>query len=537
MKKIGSDYQDLAGETSLNNEVVPVKVDFKSITDIREKMSNNSRLALPWISVVTTLTILGSSSEVLALQRGDNNAQVKNVQSCLRRLGHFNGPVNGNFGSITEAAVKKFQRANGISDIGKVGPRTQAALQRRCGSRSRTVSANDCQRGLRSGCDGAEVRTLQRNLRRVGVYNGPVTGRFRELTKNAVIRFQRQQGINPIGIYGPQTQAAMRRALARAVNPPVSPPTTPTSRGRFCDFRTEVIRLGCRSEWVRQMQQRLKDLRYFQGTPTGYFGEITQRAVINFQRDNRLPATGTVGRRTWNAMNGFPMTTLPPTAPPPINTSILTVGSRGSQVTTLQQNLKQLNYFYGNPTGFYDKSTQDAVLRFQQSYGLPMTGNVDQRTSQAIFQVLRSRGGMGGGSDFEPIYPGENNQRVEKLQKRLLELGLLKANPTGYFGPFTREGLLAFQRYRGLSETGFVDEQTWEKLGFSSSREKRYVVVIPLQNPDTYNRILQYLPSARVGKSRLGDFVNAGEYNQRNEAQRQSQFLRQQGFDARVEYF
>ena len=105
-------------------------------------------------------------------------------------------------------------------------------------------------------------------------------------------------------------------------------------------------------------------------------------------------------------------------------------------------------------------------MRFQQSYGLPMTGNVDQRTSQAISQVLRSRGrGMGGSSDFEPIYPGENNPRVEKLQKRLLELGLLKANPTGYFGPFTREGLLAFQRYQGLSETGFVDEQTWKKTG------------------------------------------------------------------------
>ena len=168
-------------------------------------MSNNSRLALPWISVATTLAILGSSNEVLALQRGDNNAEVRNVQSCLRRLRHFNGPVNGNFGSMTEAAVRKFQRANGISDIGKVGPRTQAALQRNCASRRRTVSANDCQRGLRSGCDGAAVRELQRNLRRLGVYNGPVTGRFRELTRNAVISFQRRNGIDPIGVVGPQT--------------------------------------------------------------------------------------------------------------------------------------------------------------------------------------------------------------------------------------------------------------------------------------------------------------------------------------------
>ena len=530
MKKIGSDYQDLAEVTPLNNGVVPVKVDFKLIADICKKMSNNSRLALPWISVVTTLTILGSSTEVLALQRGDNNSQVKNVQSCLRRLGHFNGPVNGNFGSITEAAVKKFQRANRIPAIGKVGPRTQAALQRKCGRRrGNRVSAYDSQRGLRYGCNGAAVTRLQQNLKRFGFYNGPVTGRFRELTRNAVVNFQRRNGINPIGIVGPQT----RRAISLALNPSpreqvVNPPGNTNLPGRYCDYNREVIGIGCRSEWVRQLQQRLKALNYFNGNPTGYFGQITRNAVIRFQQDNRLPPTGSVGRRTWAAMNQI-------TPPPMIQPlGILRVGSRGSQVTTLQRNLKQLNYFYGNPTGFYDKSTQDAVFRFQQSYGLPMTGNVDPRTSQAIFQVLRSRGG---GSDFEPIYPGDNNQRVEKLQKRLLELGLLKANPTGYFGPFTREGLLAFQKYRGLSETGFVDEQTWEKLGFSSSRQKRYVIVIPLRNRDTYNRILQYIPSAQVGKSRLGDFVNAGEYNQRNEAQRQSQFLRQQGFDARVEYF
>ncbi|MGB7377529.1 MAG: peptidoglycan-binding protein [Rivularia sp. (in: cyanobacteria)] len=531
MKKIGSDYQNLVEETPSHNQLVPVKVDFKLFTDICEKMSNNSRLTLPWISLVTTLTILGSSSEVLALQRGDNNSQVKNVQSCLKRLGYFNGPVNGNFGPMTENSVKRFQQASRISAIGKVGPRTQAALQRRCGSGGRTVSANDCQRGLRSGCDGTAVRELQQNLRTLGVYNGPVTGRFRQLTRNAVVNFQRRNGINPIGVAGPQTQRAIRLALN---SQPVNPPSNKTPIGRSCDYRTEIIGFGCQGDWVRQLQQRLKALNYFNGNPTGYFGEVTTNAVLRFQQDNRLPTTGTVDAITWGRIVNSSPTVTTPILPD----SIITVGSRGSQVITLQQNLKQLGYFYGNPDGVYDRSTQDAVVRFQQSYGLPTTGNVDGRTSQTILQVLRSRGGgMGGSSDFEPIYPGENSPKVEKLQKRLLELGLLKANPTGYFGPLTREGLLAFQRYQGLSETGFVDEQTWQKLGFNSSRDKRYVIVVPLRSPDIYNRVLQYIPSAQVGKSRLGDFVNAGEYNERDVAQRQSQFLRDRGLDARVEYF
>lgn len=499
-------------------------------------MLKNSRLALPVISVATTLTVLGSYSEALALERGDNNSEVKNVQSCLKRLGYFNGPVNGNFASMTEAAVREFQRREGISAIGKVGPKTQAALRRRCVSNrsNNRVSDNDCRRGLRSGCDGAAVRQLQRDLRNLKVYNGPVTGRFRELTKEAVVRFQRQKGINPIGIVGPRTREAIRLALnPRRANPPTPPGRTVT--GRFCDYRREIISIGCRGDWVRQLQQRLKVLNYFNGNPTGYFGNITRTAVARFQQNNRLPTTGSVDARTWAAMNRTALpTTIPPTTPPP---GFLGMGSRGSQVRTLQQNLKQLNYFYGVPTGFFDDSTREAVMRFQRDYQLPMTGSVNPRTSEAISSVLRSRGGRGGGSDFEPIYPGDNNPRVQKLQERLSELGLLKANPTGYFGPFTREGLLAFQRYQGLQETGFADEQTWERLGFSDSREKRYVVVIPLQNPDIYNQVLQYVPNSRVGKSKLGDFVNAGEYNQQGEAQRQSRFLRDRGFDARVEFF
>lgn len=530
MKKIGSDYQDLVEEALSSNQAIPMEVDFKLFVNICGKMFENSRLTLPLISVVTSLTMLGSSSAALALQRGDNNSEVRNVQSCLKRLGYFNGPVNGNFGSMTEAAVRKFQQASRISAIGKVGPKTQAALQRRCARSG--VSKNDCRRGLRSGCDGAAVRTLQRNLRTLRVYNGPVTGKFRELTKNAVIKFQRQKGINPIGIVGPRTREAIRLGL----NPPVKPRPDPTPQtGRFCDYRTEVISIGCRSQWVRQMQQRLKDLGYFRGNLTGYFGEVTRNSVVSFQQNNRLPVTGIVDSRTWGMMSSPNNSQiLPPILPPP--NSFLGVGSRGPQVTILQQNLTRLRYFYGVPTGVFDRSTEDAVRRFQQDYRLPVTGNVDPATSRAIDTVLRSRGG----SDSIQLQIGDDNQRVKKLQEALRERGLLTVIPTGYFGDLTRNGVIAFQRYQGLPVTGIVNEQTWKKLGLSSSRqkrEKRYVVVIPLGNSDIYNQVRQLLPSAKVEESRLGKYVNAGEYNQRSEAQRLSEILRDRDFDARVEYF
>ena len=58
----------------------------------------------------------------MLLQRGDNNAEVKQLQAKLGLE-----PV-GNFGPKTEDAVKAFQTKNGLTADGKVGPTTWAKI-------------------------------------------------------------------------------------------------------------------------------------------------------------------------------------------------------------------------------------------------------------------------------------------------------------------------------------------------------------------------------------------------------------------------
>ena len=58
----------------------------------------------------------------MLLQRGDNNAEVKQLQAKLGLE-----PV-GNFGPKTEEAVKAFQAKNGLTADGKVGPTTWAKI-------------------------------------------------------------------------------------------------------------------------------------------------------------------------------------------------------------------------------------------------------------------------------------------------------------------------------------------------------------------------------------------------------------------------
>jgi peptidoglycan hydrolase-like protein with peptidoglycan-binding domain len=66
------------------------------------------------------------------LKRGMNNAEVKQLQLKLQQLGYFSKTTiaNGNFGPATETAVKAFQKANKLDQVGYVGVGTRAALNK-----------------------------------------------------------------------------------------------------------------------------------------------------------------------------------------------------------------------------------------------------------------------------------------------------------------------------------------------------------------------------------------------------------------------
>jgi len=95
---------------------------------------------VPRTPVSTTTTTMSSSTPSMpisvptytftrALTLGSTGTEVKNLQSLLRELGHFDHPSNtGYFGPVTVSAVKRFQKAKGIDQLGIVGPMTRRAL-------------------------------------------------------------------------------------------------------------------------------------------------------------------------------------------------------------------------------------------------------------------------------------------------------------------------------------------------------------------------------------------------------------------------
>jgi len=76
--------------------------------------------------------------------------------------------------------------------------------------------------------------------------------------------------------------------------------STPTAEEEY--VTSAVLRQGARGSDVKEMQRRLKQWGYYNGSVDGIFGTGTRSAVILFQKKNGLKADGIVGKETFKAL-------------------------------------------------------------------------------------------------------------------------------------------------------------------------------------------------------------------------------------------
>ena len=130
------------------------------------------------------------------LRQGSSGEAVRQLQIALAELGHDPGPVDGQFGSRTEAAVKAFQHARGIAADGVVGPVTWRNIDE---------AAEFDEPILRVGSTGLPVRRAQSRLTLAGFNTGGVDGIFGRQTEAGVKALQQARGLTVDGIVGPNT--------------------------------------------------------------------------------------------------------------------------------------------------------------------------------------------------------------------------------------------------------------------------------------------------------------------------------------------
>src|SRR6185437_2734456 len=146
-----------------------------------------------------------------SLRRGDRSGSVAEIRAALAALGLLDNPdadlstgkhvAPDLFDDGLDEAVRAFQQHRGLLVDGIVGAATYRALQ----EASYRLGARTLHHQFGAPMYGDDVASLQSRLQDLGFYTGLVDGHFGLHTHNALMSYQREYGLTPDGICGPDT--------------------------------------------------------------------------------------------------------------------------------------------------------------------------------------------------------------------------------------------------------------------------------------------------------------------------------------------
>ena len=450
-------------------------------------------------SPVPTLSAEEDAGGYQVLKRGSTGLDVRCLQEALIELGFLKGTADGNFGEATEKAVIAFQKKNEYPDTGLVDPNLQAFLYsgKPLNSKGTATKINTVSpvagATMRVGSTGSLVGELQQTLKTLGYYKGEITDVYDTNTKNAVVAFQKKNGLKSDGLAGAETRKLIDSPEALPADatptPEVTPEPTPTAAPVWVIPKSKVEN-GSEGEDAKNVQTRLKDLGYYRGKVDGKFGRASVNALKSFQTNNGLKPDGIAGKSTYEKLysaDAIPFTVETPTPEPtPTPTtssksttwSTLRAGMTGADVKQLQENLIQLGYLTGKADGVYGVKTVAAVRAFQKANGLTQDGVAGKSTLKAVYsgtakeaeKPTATPAASKSGTETEELSAsgtlkqGSTGSGVRALQKKLIELGYLDGKADGVFGRKTAAAVKAFQKDNKLTADGVAGTKTLNKL-------------------------------------------------------------------------
>lgn len=145
------------------------------------------------------------------LRHGDRGGAVVEIRAALAALGLLENPdedlTTGRhialdlFDDELDHAVRAFQQRRGLLVDGVVGDATYRALR----EASYRLGARTLAHQFGAPMYGDDVATLQSRLQDLGFYHALVDGYFGLQTHNSLMSYQREYGLAPDGICGPET--------------------------------------------------------------------------------------------------------------------------------------------------------------------------------------------------------------------------------------------------------------------------------------------------------------------------------------------
>ena len=144
------------------------------------------------------------------------------------------------------------------------------------------------------------------------------------------------------------------------------------------------LRRGQRGDAVREMQQPLYDLGYYDYRVDGIFGSRTERAIRLLQDDLGQTVNGVADEELQKLILSG---TLAPYDP----YRALYRGDRGMRVQQMQQRLRELGYLADDADGIFGPRTQQAVQLFQRENNISTDESATRETLISLYSSGASR--------------------------------------------------------------------------------------------------------------------------------------------------
>ena len=262
------------------------------------------------------------------MRLGSGGDEVRTLQLRLNRISD-NYPAipkialpDGVFSFDTEDAVKSFQETFSLEPDGVVGRATwykilfvYNAVKRLNELNSEGINLSEVTKQYagesKLGDSGSAIKNIQYFLNYLSEFYSEIPrveidGIYGVSTENAVKAFQRFFELPVTGSVDLSTYDTLYRTYLGFIE---SIPFRYLD-GEIYPYPGIPLRIGSESEVVRLLQEYLNYISQFFGqipsvSPTGYFGERTEEAVIAFQRLNGINPNGTVAAETWNAITSL----------------------------------------------------------------------------------------------------------------------------------------------------------------------------------------------------------------------------------------
>lgn len=219
--------------------------------------------------------LMSPDAKTYLLKQDMHGEDILEVQNRLYELGYLEdrNSIDGYYGPHTVEAVKAMQEANGLAVDGMIGLMSFELLY------SDEIKANV----LSFGDHNETIKICQERLKDLGYLTTEPDGSYGNDTLAAVKLFQNKNGIVVDGYLGPATRDLL-----------LSDSAIPNG-----------LTIGDEGDTVKRIQKLLIKYGYLGAdSATGYYGEVTEKAVKLFQSYNGLSVDGNLGRKTMAVLTG-----------------------------------------------------------------------------------------------------------------------------------------------------------------------------------------------------------------------------------------